>query len=128
MLKDLDLQSSHITTAIVGGEALLPEQVAVLHGLNPSMRIENEYGPTETTVGCIVQEVSPGSDKIHIGKPISNTSVFILDSALQPVPVGIKGEICIAGRGVASGYFKSCPLYTSQSPRDSTRSRLHPSA
>jgi amino acid adenylation domain-containing protein len=106
LLKDLDLQSSHITTAIVGGEALLPEQVAVLHGLNPSMRIENEYGPTETTVGCIVQEVSPGSDKIHIGKPISNTSVFILDSALQPVPVGIKGEICIAGRGVASGYFK----------------------
>jgi fengycin family lipopeptide synthetase D len=106
LLRDLDLQSSHITTAIVGGEALLPEQVAVLHGLNSSMRVENEYGPTETTVGCIVQEVSPGSDKIHIGKPISNTSVFILDSALQPVPVGVKGEICIAGRGVASGYFE----------------------
>ena len=106
LLKDLDLQSSHITTAIVGGEALLPEQVAVLHSLNSSMRIENEYGPTETTVGCIVQEVALGSDNIHIGKPISNTSVYILDSALQSVPVGVKGEICIAGSGVASGYFQ----------------------
>lgn len=106
LLKDLDLQSSHITTAIVGGEALLPEQVSVLHSLNSSMRIQNEYGPTETTVGCIVQEVELGSDNIHIGVPISNTSVYILDSALQPVPIGIQGEICIAGSGVASGYFQ----------------------
>ena len=106
LLEDLDLQTSHIATAIVGGEALLPEQVSLLHGLNPRMRVENEYGPTEATVGCIVQRVAVGSDQIHIGKPINNTTVYILDSALQPVPVGVKGEICIAGSGVASGYFE----------------------
>lgn len=105
LLKDLDLDASHIKTAIVGGEALLPEQVAVLHGLNSSMRVENEYGPTEATVGCVAQEVARGSDEINIGKPITNISVFILDSALQPVPIGVKGEICIAGAGVAVGYL-----------------------
>ncbi|NIG56805.1 non-ribosomal peptide synthetase [Chitinophaga sp. Cy-1792] len=68
------------------------------------MKVYNEYGPTETTVGCIVTELHPDKPVI-IGKPISGTSIYILDAMQQLVPVGVTGEIYIAGAGVANGYL-----------------------
>jgi len=94
-----------VQVAIVGGEALLPDQVAILHGLNPGMRVYNEYGPTETTVGCITWEVPPGASQVLIGRPIANTRIHVLDGQKRLAPVGTPGEIYIAGSGVTRGYL-----------------------
>lgn len=104
VLKELDLASTGVSLAIVGGEALPPEAVKTLHQLNPSMRVVNEYGPAEATVGCIVKEVAPGETHVLIGRPIDNTQVYLLDRLLKPVPVGSPGEIYIGGAGVGRGY------------------------
>ena len=71
-------------------------------------RIFNEYGPTEATVGCCVHQVSAlesGSAAVPIGRPIANTKLFILDQFFRPAPVGLPGELCIGGAGLARGYL-----------------------
>jgi amino acid adenylation domain-containing protein len=68
----------------------------------------NHYGPSEYTVvttAGLVQPVASGGMKPHIGKPIANTQVYILDRHLQPVPIGVAGELCIGGAGLARGYL-----------------------
>ncbi|GAA6615938.1 non-ribosomal peptide synthetase [Scytonema sp. NUACC26] len=65
----------------------------------------NAYGPTEATVWSTIAEISIPSEKPPIGHPIANTQVYILDKHLQPVPIGITGELCIAGAGLARGYL-----------------------
>jgi amino acid adenylation domain-containing protein len=94
---------------VVGGENLLAETSSFWQSNAPSTRIFNEYGPTETVVGCCVHELGE-SDKhkgsIPIGRPISNTQIYILDSRQQVVPVGVAGEIYIGGEGLARGYLK----------------------
>src|SRR4029077_11475196 len=59
-------------------------------------------GPTETTVGVTAGEVSP--DDLHIGRPYPNTRAYVLDAALQPCPIGVVGELYVAGVGLARGY------------------------
>lgn len=99
-----------IQVAIVGGEALLADQVALLHGLNPAMRVFNEYGPTEATVGCMTYEVPPQARHIPIGRPIANTHIYVLDQQQRLAPMGTPGEIYIAGSGVARGYLNRVGL------------------
>ncbi len=65
----------------------------------------NEYGPTETTVTSIEMRVKETTDKNTIGRPIANTKLYILDKHNRPQPVGVPGELCIAGAGVARGYL-----------------------
>lgn len=69
-------------------------------------RLWNMYGPTETTVWSSVTEVQRGAASITIGPPIAHTRFYVLDDNLQPVPEGTPGELFIAGKGVARGYFK----------------------
>ena len=69
-------------------------------------RLWNMYGPTETTVWSSVTEVQRGSALITIGPPITHTRFYVLDDNLQPVPEGSSGELFIAGKGVARGYFQ----------------------
>ena len=90
-------------TAIVGGEALTAAHVKTLREHCPGIRIFNEYGPTETTVGAVAGYVD--ADDLHIGKPYANTRVYVLDAGLQPCPVGVSGELYIAGVGLARGYW-----------------------
>ncbi|MBW4424871.1 MAG: amino acid adenylation domain-containing protein [Nostoc desertorum CM1-VF14] len=77
---------------------------------NPSRRFFNAYGPTEATVWSTVAEIKSVSEKPPIGRPIANTEIYILDKHLQPVPVGILGELCIAGDGLARGYLNCSEL------------------
>jgi len=101
---------------ICGGEALSWELVHRLGRLNPTCRIINHYGPTETTVGSLTYDVDkdepqPDSLTVPIGRPIANTSVFVLDKYLRPTPAGVAGELFIGGAGVARGYLNQ-PLET----------------
>jgi hypothetical protein len=68
------------------------------------------YGPTETTVWSTCCKLVTVDEKISIGKPISNTYVYILDKYLKPVPIGVTGELFIGGKGVARGYLNRVEL------------------
>jgi amino acid adenylation domain-containing protein/non-ribosomal peptide synthase protein (TIGR01720 family) len=93
---------------IIGGEALTAAHLALWRKHSPGIRLINEYGPTETVVGCATYQVDDSTTQtgpIPIGKPIANTQLYILDSRLNPVPVGVVGELCIGGDGLSRGYL-----------------------
>src|SRR5690606_8239809 len=94
---------SNVAVAIVGGEALQREHVAALRARSPAVRLVNEYGPTETTVGVTAAIVGDGV--IDIGRPYPNTRAYVLDAALRPCPIGVVGELYVAGAGLARGYL-----------------------
>jgi amino acid adenylation domain-containing protein len=100
-----DLQP--IQNLIAGGDILsLPHVQKVLSTLN--CRLVNGYGPTENTTFTCCHPISASSlsTSVPIGRPIANTQVYILDSLLQPVSIGIPGELHIGGDGLARGYLK----------------------
>ena len=92
-----------LALAMVGGEALTAAHVAALQAHGTALRVFNEYGPTETTVGATGAFVETAD--VHIGRPYPNTRVYILDAALQPCPLGVGGELYLAGVGLARGYW-----------------------
>src|SRR5690606_23012088 len=83
--------------------ALPPELVAPL--LERTAELWNVYGPTETTIWSSVQRVT-AADEITVGRPIANTSFLVVDARLQPVPIGVAGELLIGGDGLARGYHR----------------------
>jgi amino acid adenylation domain-containing protein len=101
---------------ILGGEPLSRRLVRRVRDLGADCEIGNHYGPTETTVESVVLRVAdygePDGDgpTVPIGRPIDNTQIYILDSHLQPVPVGVVGELYISGEGVAAGYLNAPEL------------------
>lgn len=105
ILAHLAIKKSSIKVAIVGGEQLTIEQVAILRKINPEIRIFNEYGPTEATVGCVVKEILQHPESIEIGRPIANMKAFVLNQSLQPAGIGVKGELYLSGKGIAKGYL-----------------------
>ena len=94
---------------ILGGEALNWQLVAKIQQYRPNCQIYNHYGPTETTVGVCTFAISSenifASATIPIGKPLANTQIYLLDRSLQPVPIGVPGEIYIGGAQVSRGYL-----------------------
>ncbi|QLQ36516.2 non-ribosomal peptide synthetase [Micromonospora robiginosa] len=100
----------HATVArrfVVGGEQLPGAEVRDWLARAPGSVVVNEYGPTETVVGCCTYEVRAGDDPgavVPIGRPTANTRLYVLDERCRPVPVGVNGELYIAGAQLARGY------------------------
>ena len=63
------------------------------------------YGPTETTIWSTCCRVESGNEPVSIGRPLANTQVYLLDPNLNPVPIGVAGELHIGGDGLARGYL-----------------------
>src|SRR6185437_7922901 len=95
-----------------GAEALKPE-TAQLFYRHLEAELWNTYGPTETTVQSTFVRVIRGCPVVPIGGPVANTSLYVLDRVLEPVPLGVAGELYIGGEGVARGYWKR-PALTAQ--------------
>jgi amino acid adenylation domain-containing protein len=89
---------------LCGGESLPRELADRL--LDRAGEVWNMYGPTETTVWSTTHKVARAGRSVPIGRPIANTRIYILDARGNPVPVGVTGELCIGGDGVARGYHK----------------------
>jgi amino acid adenylation domain-containing protein len=103
MLIEAGWQGNAKLKALCGGEAL-PADLA--EQLLPRCReLWNMYGPTETTIWSSVYRVQSAMPTTPIGKPIANTTFYVLDAQLQPVPIGVGGELYIGGHGVARGYY-----------------------
>jgi amino acid adenylation domain-containing protein len=101
MLLKSDWPGKQDLKVLCGGEPMPPELAVQLQ---PRCReLWNMYGPTETTVWSTCCRVEDPDD-IHIGKPIGNTQVYIVDPKLEPTPLGVSGELLIGGDGLARGY------------------------
>ena len=102
MLIEAGWLGSDRLTVLCGGEALPPDLAAAL--LDRSAALWNMYGPTETTIWSTIERIERADQEVTIGRPIANTETYILDQFLQPVPVGVSGELYIGGHGLAHGY------------------------
>ncbi len=120
-----------LKTVIIGGEEAQLEKVkhwhsSVAHFPNPP-QLFNSYGPTEATVVTTLHRFN--STSVTIGRPISNTQVYVLDQYLQPAPIGVPGELHIGGVGLARGYWQRPELTAAkfiQNPMaDATCNRLY---
>ncbi|MFJ6392191.1 amino acid adenylation domain-containing protein [Streptomyces sp. NPDC091972] len=92
---------------LTGGDVVPPQAVRRVRQVCPELRIRHLYGPTETTLCATWHLITPGSPDdgtLPIGRPLANRRVHVLDAFLQPVPVGVAGELYIAGEGMAHGY------------------------
>ena len=96
---------------LCGGEALSRD---LAEGLREHGRLWNLYGPTETTIWSAICAVESGERSVPIGRPIANTKIYLLDSHLQPVPIGVRGELYISGDGLAQEYLNRPELMAEQ--------------
>ncbi|HTN91087.1 MAG TPA: amino acid adenylation domain-containing protein, partial [Sorangium sp.] len=93
---------------VLGGEASSWELIERIRTLAPGCAVLNHYGPTETTVGSLTWTIDPARGRagatVPIGRPLPNTQAYVLGSNLEPVPVGVPGELYLGGAGVTRGY------------------------
>jgi amino acid adenylation domain-containing protein len=106
MLLDSRFKAPSGFKALVGGESLPLDLAKTM--LDRCGEVWNLYGPTETTIWSTIWKLDAKklAAGISIGKPVANTQVWILDAEQQPCPIGVPGEICIGGLGVALGYHQ----------------------
>jgi len=91
-----------LSTITVAGEACA---TGLVERWGPSRRFFNLYGPTEATIWSTAAECFAGNGKPRIGKPIDNVATYILDERMEPVPIGVAGELYVGGVGLARGYW-----------------------
>lgn len=99
---------------VLGGEALPWSLVECIQGLASHCAVINHYGPTETTVGVLTHRIDPQATHqgatVPIGRPFAHSRAYILDRRMEPVPVGVPGELYLGGAGLAQGYHKQAGL------------------
>ncbi len=95
-----------LTCVCTSGEPLMPELLMQIYEKSPNAQVYNPIGPSECSVWDIGGRLNKddGID-IHIGKPIANTQIYIVDKYMKICPIGVTGELCIAGDGVGAGYL-----------------------
>ncbi|MCG8419701.1 MAG: amino acid adenylation domain-containing protein [Proteobacteria bacterium] len=103
MLIDSGWEKGSKLKVLCGGEALPPVLAGQL--IERTAALWNMYGPTETTIWSSCWQVTD-PERVMIGKPIANTQIYIVDRNLQPVPIGVAGDLYIAGDGLARGYHE----------------------
>ncbi|WP_459973699.1 amino acid adenylation domain-containing protein, partial [Mycobacterium sp. MUNTM1] len=120
----------NLRTVVFGGEALEPQRLGAWLGKHPRLpQLINMYGITETTVHASFREIvgdDVGRNVSPIGVPLAHLGFFVLDASLRPVPVGVVGELYVAGGGLAYGYvgraaltgsrFVACPFAGAEAP------------
>ena len=111
-------QQLKLQTVVFGGEALEPQRLATWRHNHPGPpRLINMYGTTETTVHASFREIVDGdvdSAASPIGVPLAHLAFFVLDGWLRPAPVGVVGELYVAGAGVGVGYWRRSGLTASR--------------
>ncbi|MCB2354692.1 non-ribosomal peptide synthetase [Clostridium estertheticum] len=95
----------NLQVIMIGGEALPRKLVETVKELTDA-KIYNMYGPTETTVWSAIKDLTQNKE-VSLGRPIANTQIYIVDKNNSIQPIGVVGELCIAGDGLARGYNKS---------------------
>ena len=93
-----------IKNFVIGGEVFSEQLLDSIKEISPENNVYNVYGPTETTI-CVLVDALEKDRIITIGKPIANTQIYIVDKYSKPVPIGVTGELCIAGDCVGAGYL-----------------------
>jgi amino acid adenylation domain-containing protein len=104
LLLEAGWQGKSDLKALCGGEAMPRELAQAL--LERVSSVWNLYGPTETTIWSTACRIASGDNPITVGRPIANTQLYILDQRLEPVAIGMTGELYIGGDGVARGYLR----------------------
>ncbi|MET9393770.1 amino acid adenylation domain-containing protein [Streptomyces sp. NPDC006624] len=104
-----------LATVAIGGERCTRELVEAHAAQLPGVVLDNEYGPTEATVWCAAARLhSPqqptDSGRVTVGRPLAGYQLYVLDPNLRPVPIGARGELCVAGPAVAAGYLNQPEL------------------
>lgn len=103
-----------INKLLLGVEPIKSSTIKKYYTLNPNLKVINAYGPTESTICstaiCLNDDILKKYKIIPIGKPLHNLQIYILDKNHQPVPIGVPGEIYIAGDNVARGYLNNKEL------------------
>lgn len=104
-LEDVSEELKSLKTITVAGDHFTHELVDAHFEKLPAVQLFNEYGPTENSVCSTVYQFEPGKNAILIGKPIHNVQCYILDARQRLAPLGVPGELCVAGMGLARGYL-----------------------
>ncbi|MBS0184104.1 MAG: amino acid adenylation domain-containing protein [Nitrospira sp.] len=108
----LSTQLESLRVIVTAGESLPLELVRRHHQFLPHAVLYNEYGPTEATVWCSVYQTTreEAGARVPIGKPIDHMQLYVLDASLQPMPIGVPGELYITGECLARGYVNQPQL------------------
>ncbi|HEV2147026.1 MAG TPA: amino acid adenylation domain-containing protein [Longimicrobiaceae bacterium] len=93
-----------VRQVLLGGEQVSPALVEASAAACPRAQLWNLYGPTEATANATAARLVPG-ERVSIGRPVANVRAYVLDAGGEPVPVGVPGELCVAGAQVARGYL-----------------------
>jgi len=113
---DFSAETCHkLRLVVLGGEAINLNDVETAYHLCGHIEVMNHYGPTEATIGSVAEIIDFNTFEEYkrrpaIGRPVHNTRVYILDTHLKPLSVGIAGELCISGECLARGYLNSPEL------------------
>ncbi|HEX5838903.1 MAG TPA: amino acid adenylation domain-containing protein [Anaerolineales bacterium] len=125
------IQCTSLRIVFCGGEQLPARLITLFFEKLPAAKLYNLYGPSEATIDTTVWQCKPliPQAPVLIGRPIANVQTYILDRTMQPVPIGIAGELYIGGAGVGSGYLNRPELTTEkflQNPfKDDPEARLY---